>query len=339
MSCMFCGSEKNLTSEHVFPAFIGGNLEVPAGSCDTCNHSFGVNEATIKNGTVFLLNLLGIENRDGVVPTLNVPAEIRGIDMEGLTVHRDGEGQINLHDVVRDARTADGRLLKRGFFVHKDSADKFTAKGLARGGELIERTVPEKFVVDATATIPLQFAFSIDARKVIAKIALAAIAFEYGLDFAGSSAFDRLRKVQDVQLPREIPVAIFADEMFMALHTRTAHQHSVICYLSAGLRKGWALVTLFGGLSYLVEVSPDYAESQSRQFSIFYDSSTKTRINPIVLADEMKVIGHVRSRETKFEDLGAVYEQWFPLIASFCAEKGYELERVGEPGPPGSTNT
>lgn len=45
MSCIFCRSNANLTDEHVFPAFMGGELIVKDGSCETCNRDFGVAEA------------------------------------------------------------------------------------------------------------------------------------------------------------------------------------------------------------------------------------------------------------------------------------------------------
>jgi hypothetical protein len=63
----------------------------------------------------------------------------------------------------------------------------------------------------------------------------------------------------------------------MDAQLRTARQHSVICYLSAGQKKGWAVVTLFGGLTYAVQVTENYAESSSKQFSIFYDAASKKR--------------------------------------------------------------
>ncbi|MGH9830461.1 MAG: hypothetical protein ACREDR_45220, partial [Blastocatellia bacterium] len=84
------------------------------------------------------------------------------------------------------------------------------------------------------------------------------------------------------------------------------HQHSVMCYLSAGMRKGWAVVTLFGGITYRVDVTTDYTERESKQFSIFYDAESKKRVNPIVLADEMTLIGHVLSPASKFENRDAV---------------------------------
>jgi hypothetical protein len=101
-----------------------------------------------------------------------------------------------------------------------------------------------------------------------------------------------------------------------------------MCYLSPGWRRGWVLVTLFGGLTYRVDVTKDYVESQSRQFSIFYDAVSKKRMNPIVLANEMTLVGHVLSPVTKFEDRDAVDGQWRPVITEFCADKGIIVERI-----------
>lgn len=101
-----------------------------------------------------------------------------------------------------------------------------------------------------------------------------------------------------------------------------------MCYLSAGKKKGWALVTLFGGLSYIVEVTDKFEERLSRLFSIFYDAALKKPFTPIVLADEMTVIGDVLSENSIFEDRDALNEQWFPILAAYCADVGVELERI-----------
>jgi hypothetical protein len=130
--------------------------------------------------------------------------------------------------------------------------------------------------------------------------------------------------------PQDLRVWILANEGLMSAHRRAAHQHNVLCYLSAGMGKGWALVTLFGGISYLVEVTTAYSEPTSRQFSIFYDAATKERVIPVVLANEMTLIGHVLSPATKFENREAVYEQWHPIISAFCAQKGVTVERLGD---------
>jgi len=94
------------------------------------------------------------------------------------------------------------------------------------------------------------------------------------------------------------------------------------------MQKGWAVVTLFGGICYLVAVTNNYVEKESKQFSIFYDAKTKERFTPVVLADEMTLIGHVLSPATKFEDPTAVHEQWSPILEAYCAEKGLVIEPI-----------
>ena len=169
--------------------------------------------------------------------------------------------------------------------------------------------------------------------EVAAKIALASIAYKYGVAYALSPQFDGLRQTRTATTEKEMPLRVFCNKSFMAAHTRNAHQHSVMCYLSAGRKKGWALVTLFGGLSYVVEVTANYEERSSRLFSIFYDAAAKKLLNPVIIADENSLIGEVLSKNTVFEDQDALDEQWFPILAAYCAEAGIALERI----PPAST--
>jgi hypothetical protein len=61
-ACIFCRSEADLTREHVFPAFMGGELEMADGSCSRCNGEFATWEGEIKKETALLLHLLRIEN-------------------------------------------------------------------------------------------------------------------------------------------------------------------------------------------------------------------------------------------------------------------------------------
>ena len=326
--CIFCRSEERLTEEHVFAAFMGGELTVKNGSCNTCNESFGRAEATIKDATIPLLNLLKIENRDGKVPNAPVNAEIRNVDMKNLPGFMDGSGNIKLCDHVREIVDDDGKKIKKGFFVTQKASETFADRELKRGGKLIERDVPKEIVIEADYMQGIIFAFTLETRKIAAKIALAAIALEQGIPFALSSCFDKLRTIRDETDIHKLPIRIFANENIMSAWLHTPYQHSVLCYLSVGMKKGWALVTLFGGLSYLVEVVDNYAEANSRQFNIFYDARTKTRENRVILADEMTLIGHVLSPATKFEDRDSVDAQWYPVVAAFCADKGTVVERI-----------
>ena len=128
MPCMFCGSELDLTSEHVFPAFMGGELEVHDGSCSSCNGQFATWEGEIKKQTALLLHLLQIQNRYGDIPNARVDVKIRGMDVEGLSGLREPDGTINHRDKVQENVKSDGKKHREGFFVSEESAEKFIAK-------------------------------------------------------------------------------------------------------------------------------------------------------------------------------------------------------------------
>src|SRR2546425_6114867 len=199
MGCLFCRSEERLTDEHVFPAFMGGELEVRNGSCERCNRDFGVAEAAMKEATTPLLNLLQIENRYNVVPNAQLRAEIRGLDLNNLPAFMDGNGNINLRDAVRESTSEDGRRLRQGFFLTKDAGDRFAERARAKGLEVIERGVPSEIVIEANYKITVHFIASLHARRLAAKIALAAIALEYGAEFALTPQFDELRAARTTE--------------------------------------------------------------------------------------------------------------------------------------------
>jgi hypothetical protein len=83
-----------------------------------------------------------------------------------------------------------------------------------------------------------------------------------------------------------------------------------------------------------VEVSGKYEDRSSRLFSIFYDAALKKPLNPVVLADEVVIIGEVLSKNSIFEDPCAVDEQWFPILAAYCAEVDIVIERIPPEGAP-----
>jgi hypothetical protein len=138
-----------------------------------------------------------------------------------------------------------------------------------------------------------------------------------------------IRKARTATGDKDLRVWIFSNEGLIAACGRTAHHHSVMCYLSAYWRKAWAIVTLFGGLTYRVDLATDYTGLE-KQFGIFYDAVSRKRINPVVLADEKTIIGHMLSPATTFENRDTIDAQWFPFISAFCAEKRIEVNRIVE---------
>jgi hypothetical protein len=171
MACIFCGSDENLTDEHVFPAFMGGELVVRGGSCETHNAKFAVDEGVLKAATIPLLNLLRIENRYGVVPNAPLNANVRGLDLKALPAFMDSGGEIRLQSVVKESISQDGRRLRQGFFLTKEEGDKFVERARAKGLTVTERSVPSEIVVEADYTLTLAWVFSAEARKVAAKVA------------------------------------------------------------------------------------------------------------------------------------------------------------------------
>lgn len=311
---------------------MGGKLVITNGSCKKCNRTLGSAESAIKKATTPLLNLLRIKNRDNEVPRARVLVNIHGLDMQNLPGYMDRNGEMRLRDYVRKTVTKDGQKVSQGFFISRSAAGKFAVNNRAKG-RLIKRNVPNHIVMVGGYTQDVMFAFSIEARKVAAKIALAALAYKYGAEYALSKQFDELRQVRDAKDKANIPVYLFANHVIQECWIRTPHQHSVICYLSAGMKKGWMAVTLFGGLCYLIEVSNTFEERSSKQFSIFFEANTRTCSNPVIGANEMTLIGEVLSPDTVFETPLAVDAQWFKLIAAFFAGTTTIVERLADRPP------
>ncbi len=96
------------------------------------------------------------------------------------------------------------------------------------------------------------------------------------------------------------------------------------------------MVTLFGGLTYAVEVTNNYDENSSRQFSIFYDAAIKKPFNPVLLANEMSLVRIALSKETVFENREAIDAQWSPIMEAYCADTGVTLDRIPPDSEPSS---
>src|SRR5262249_46962874 len=122
------------------------------------------------------------------------------------------------------------------------------------------------------------------------------------------------------------------NEVFARNELRKPRQHSVLTHLSAGMHKGWSIVTLFGGLSYIVELTDQFEERQSRSFSLHYDADIKRVYRPVILLDEFNLIGEVLSPDTKFETQDAVDEQWYKIIEADCNDRGLDVSRIKPEG-------
>jgi hypothetical protein len=327
MPCIFCGTKENLTDEHLLPAFSGANLTVHNASCQKCNSQCGDFENTVAALTETARHIFEIPNRYGRIPSAPVKVEIQG---GAVTVpgRRKPDGDVEVFDFVAKTKTEDGKNVQEGFFISEESANKFVERSRARGEKITEREAPKEVVLLPSSQQTLDFAFSLEARKMAAKIALVSLAHLYGTEYALLPQFDALRRAPFGSSASDLPVRIFANEDFVSDYTRTPRQHSVRAYLSAGMNKGWALVCLFGGLSYAVELTRDFKEHDSRSFSLFYDTEKQALFNPIVLYHEQEIIGRVLSPVTVFEKPEAVDAQWYPIVERYCQQNEIELSRI-----------
>jgi hypothetical protein len=332
MPCIFCRATDNLTEEHVFPAFSGANLVVPNGSCKPCNNICSKFEQKIAVELGTTRNIFEIRDRYGEIPELPVAVEVRGEGAQPVEVRgrRTAEGDIELYDFVSKAKVEDGKKVRHGFFVSAEAAEKFIERYCKRGEKTTELGVPKELTLQSSAQQTIIFAFSYEARQMAAKIALVSLAFQYGPDYACHPRFDTLRNivVGQPQDQEALGIRIFANKEFASDHKRTPRQHTVRAYLSAGMHKAWASVTLFGGLSYIVELTRAFDERGSRHYSLFYDVESHTQFNPVVLFSEQELLGRVLSPATKFEEPEAVDEQWWPVVEEYCKGKGIEITRT-----------
>ena len=66
------------------------------------------------------------------------------MDLKGLFGIREADGSISLSDVVIPSMKPDGKKHREGFFVSKESAEKFIERSRARGEKTTEMSCAER---------------------------------------------------------------------------------------------------------------------------------------------------------------------------------------------------
>jgi hypothetical protein len=328
MPCVFGKGENDLTEEHVFPAFVGATLTVKNGSCEKCNAECSKFEDKVAAQTKTARHIFEIPNRYGRVPSAPVKVEIPETGLPPVLARREPDGEIRLQDFVATTKSEDGRKIRDGFFVSEENAKKFIERSRSRGEKVTELGVPKEMTLLSSGQQVIDFAFFADIRRMVAKIALVSVAYHYGTEYACLPQFDALRQSIFVANGNDLPLRIFANKDLASDHIRTPHQHTVRAHLSAGMHKGWAGVTVFGGLSYVVELTREFNEDESRSFSLFYDAELQKAFNPVMLFSEQEIIGRVLSPDTIFEQVNAIDSQWYSIVERYCKEKGIEISRT-----------
>src|SRR4051794_11796250 len=184
MPCIFGKGEKDLTDEHVFPAFIGGTLTVKNGSCKKCNAEASKFEDKVAAQTKTARHIFEVPNRYGLVPSAPVKVEIAETGLAPVVGRRQPNGEIQLQYFVATVKTDDGKKVREGFFVTQENAQKFIEKSRKRGEKVTELDVPKEVTLLSSGQQVIDFAFSPDMRRMVTKIALVAVAYQYGTEYA-----------------------------------------------------------------------------------------------------------------------------------------------------------
>lgn len=306
------------TDEHVFQASIGGELVAPEATCRTCNRACSLAfESKFLNAVKILTHLLGIANRKGDVPSIEVTLRVDGRPFKGV-LHSDGELEIQNQF---EKQVADGKVVKRWWLFTEDSLEQLQKAAAKRGERLVNEAptgkdiefVPESFM-------PLDFMNSAEAKRTAAKVALTCAAAKLGQNFACSGAFDVLRRY--ILTGEGECARLFFNQNFAA-HTQAGpFQHSVILSCNAKTHTVYAIVMFFGTMTYLVCLSSTY---EGVDFGSQYAFNARERKEvPIFvghLENERLAVEDVLGVSTRFGDVMAVANHGAAVIESAAAPR------------------
>src|SRR5258708_277083 len=98
--CLFCPTEQErLSEEHVFPAALGGTLEVKHAVCTPCNNGFSKFEQALVGELAPVRFLLQIPDRRGEVPRVEATFKTASKEYEARL---EGKGTLVMKPIVTE---------------------------------------------------------------------------------------------------------------------------------------------------------------------------------------------------------------------------------------------
>lgn len=316
--CLFCGTEEDLTDEHVIPAALGGDDVVSRGSCSSCNGLFSQQfEAGFINALKHVCHVLGVENRTGEVPSISATTVIDGSKFN--LVLRPG-GTVELQERKEERVLETGKKVAE-YALFSEASVKRLQERAARRGERLENIQSEGRPIEfePESFMPLDFLNQPAALRSATKVAFMALAKVGGRRFTESPVFEAIRKY--IQAGDGSPTQLFVSENFALSAQAGPHQHIVHFHADGKAHIAYAIVVFFGGLTYLVEMSRTY-EGADYGFTYGYDALERTT-TPVLVGQfdmERRAIQDVLSGKTKFDDVVAMAEHWAKYIQAIARE-------------------
>ena len=255
--------------------------------------------------------MLGIANRKGDVPNIDVTLRIDGRLFKGV-LHADGE--LEIQNQYERQQTPDGKMVKRWWLFTDESLEQLQKRAAKRGEQLVmEEPVGRDIEFEPESFMPLDFINSPEAKRTAAKVALTCVAAKLGQTFACSHAFDAVRNYilkSEGQCTR-----LFFNQNFAIQTQAGPFQHLVILSCNAQEHTAYAIVMFFGTMTYLVQLSSTY---EGIDFGAHYavDARKREEVPVFVghLENERLAVEDILSGKTRFGDVVAVAENGAEVI-------------------------
>lgn len=317
--CLSCLRETpDLTDEHVFPAVIGGTLVVAGSTCAECNNGFSPIEQWFAGKTAHFRWILGISDRKGNLPTVPITMQIEGRELKGKL---QPDGSYRMAPTI--VRSDQGRVVEAIHELQTAVDHESLRQKLKPGWEVVEEQNPAR-QAEVSMSGDLDFLDSDKTLRLVTKIALTALAFKCGKTFALSGAFSEARDFVRSGSPFE-GARIFLNQTLLTESPHGLHHHSVVIAGRKDQNSVVAVVRLFGGLSYFVELSNHY-DGADFSCSLVLDAhhGEENRMFVSRMDTEFQQLELVRtSPDTVWNDQGA-------LGRAFLASFDQAIQRISE---------
>lgn len=300
-------------------------------TCDTCNHGFSkFEQPLIKELTPLRLMLL-IPDRYGKVPHTEAVAITDEDEYQARVL---SDGTVRLKPVVTEKPRKEGKREFWHRFLTDGQKEKLRESALREGKDFTETGpgAPKKAEIHIRGD--LMEIGSEAGLRTAAKIAYVGLAYKTGVNVALADAFDRVREY--VRHGTEKGVAhLFVLERFLNSCQQGPHQHSIVLAGRHDKRRVDAIVRLFGGLCYFVELSSKYDGADFCD-TLIYDAYRREIGGMLwsnALAEFLQTEDVATSPETVWDDLEASGRRFCDFFNQVIAEKTARV-RTGEPWAP-----
>jgi len=328
--CLLCGDTnpaEGFSDEHVFQASIGGELVAPGATCRVCNRACSAAfEAKFLNSVKVLTNILGIANRKGDVPNIDVTMRIEGRPFKGVLR---SDGELVIQNRFEQLQGEDGKFVKRWWLFNDVSFEQLQKNAAKRGEKLVtEEPAGRDIELEPESFMPLDFINSLEAKRTAAKVALTCVASKLGQSYACSPAFNTVRHY--IRKGEGECARLFFNPDFAAQAQAGPFQHLVIVSFDAQQHTAYAIVMFFGTMTYLVQLSSTY---EGIDFGAHYAFDARKREEVAVfvghLENERLAVEDILGGKTRFGDVLAVAEWGATVIRSAASPRRIVATRPG----------